>query len=68
MDIKIFEFNKELRYLDLFYNRLKIVIWYLLVGFRYLDFFFNDFDIMFIFEEIGNMLYLEILGLSGVKI
>ncbi|XP_062964498.1 toll-like receptor 10 [Cynocephalus volans] len=68
LDMKIFEFNKELRYLDLSYNRLKIVTWYSLAGLRHLDLSFNDFDTIPICEETGNMSHLEILGLSGAKI
>ncbi|XP_049487880.1 toll-like receptor 10 [Panthera onca] len=68
LDIKTFEFNRELRYLDLSYNRLKIVTWYSLAGLRHLDLSFNDFDSVPIHEEAGNMSHLEILGLSGAKI
>ncbi|XP_015337511.1 toll-like receptor 10 [Marmota marmota marmota] len=68
LDIKIFELNQELRYLDLSYNRLKTVTWYLLAGLRHLDLSFNDFDTVPICEEIGNMSHLEVLGLSGAKI
>ncbi|XP_017826113.2 toll-like receptor 10 [Callithrix jacchus] len=68
LNLKIFEFNKELRYLDLSNNRLKSVSWYSLAGLRYLDLSFNDFDTMPICEEAGNMSHLEILGLSGAKI
>ncbi|XP_010336491.3 toll-like receptor 10 [Saimiri boliviensis] len=68
LNLKIFEFNKELRYLDLSNNRLKSVSWYSLAGLRYLDLSFNDFDSMPICEEAGNMSHLEILGLSGAKI
>ncbi|XP_047711669.1 toll-like receptor 10 [Prionailurus viverrinus] len=68
LDIKTFEFNRELRYLDLSYNRLKIVTWYSLAGLRHLDLSFNDFDSVPIHEESGNMSHLEILGLSGAKI
>ncbi|XP_029788154.1 toll-like receptor 10 isoform X1 [Suricata suricatta] len=68
LDIKTFEFNRELRYLDLSYNRLKIVTWYSLAGLRHLDLSFNDFDSVPICEETGNMSHLEILGLSGAKI
>ncbi|XP_027454750.1 toll-like receptor 10 [Zalophus californianus] len=68
LDIKTFEFNRELRYLDLSYNRLKIVTWYSLAGLRHLDLSFNDFDTVPICEETGNMSHLEILGLSGAKI
>ncbi|XP_004384732.1 toll-like receptor 10 [Trichechus manatus latirostris] len=68
LDIKAFEFNKELRYLDLSYNRLKIVTCYPLAGLRHLDLSFNDFDTVPVCEETGNMSHLEILGLSGAKI
>ncbi|XP_058402864.1 toll-like receptor 10 [Diceros bicornis minor] len=68
LDIKTFEFNKELKYLDLSYNKLKIVTWYSLAGLRYLDLSFNDFDTMPVSEETGNMSHLEVLGLSGAKI
>ncbi|XP_037685506.1 toll-like receptor 10 isoform X2 [Choloepus didactylus] len=66
--IKVFEFNKELRYLDLSYNRLKVVTCYSLASLRHLDLSFNDFDTVPVCEEIGNMSQLEILGLSGAKI
>ncbi|XP_004459433.1 toll-like receptor 10 isoform X2 [Dasypus novemcinctus] len=66
--IKVFEFNKELRYLDLSYNRLKAVTCYSLAGLRHLDLSFNDFDTVPICEEIGSLSKLEILGLSGAKI
>ncbi|XP_047421894.1 toll-like receptor 10 [Sciurus carolinensis] len=68
LDIKIFELNQELRYLDLSYNRLKVVTWYSLAGLRHLDLSFNDFDTMPICEETGNMSHLEVLGLSAAKI
>ncbi|XP_057403084.1 toll-like receptor 10 [Balaenoptera acutorostrata] len=68
LDIKTFEFNKELRYLDVSYNRLKSVTWFSLAGLRHLDLSFNDFDTVPICEETGNMSHLEILGLSGAKI
>ncbi|XP_054438225.1 toll-like receptor 10 [Pteronotus mesoamericanus] len=68
LDIKTFEFNKELKYLDLSYNKLKTVTWYSLAGLRHLDLSFNDFDTMPISEEISNMSHLEVLGLSGAKI
>uniref|UniRef100_A0A8C3WV36 Toll like receptor 10 n=1 Tax=Catagonus wagneri TaxID=51154 RepID=A0A8C3WV36_9CETA len=68
LDIKTFEFNKELKYLDVSYNRLKTVTWYSLAGLRHLDLSFNDFDTMPISEETGNMSHLEILGLSSAKI
>ncbi|XP_076992712.1 toll-like receptor 10 [Tamandua tetradactyla] len=66
--IKLFEFNKELRYLDLSYNRLKVVTCHSLTSLRYLDLSFNDFDTVPVCEEFGNMSHLEILGLSGAKI
>ncbi|XP_059947531.1 toll-like receptor 10 [Mesoplodon densirostris] len=68
LDIKTFEFNKELRYLDVSYNRLKSVTWFSLAGLRHLDLSFNDFDTVPTCEETGNMSHLEILGLSGAKI
>nr|XP_020017463.1 toll-like receptor 10 [Castor canadensis] len=68
LDIKIFELNMELRYLDLSYNRLKIVTWYSLAGLKHLDLSFNDFDTLPICEETGNMSHLETLGLSGAEI
>lgn len=68
LDIKTFEFNKELKYLDLSYNRLKTVTWYFLAALRHLDLSFNDFDTMPICEETGKMSHLESLGLSGAKI
>nr|AGT79981.1 toll-like receptor 10 [Sus scrofa] len=68
LDIKTFEFNKELQYLDVSYNRLKTVTWYSLASLRQLDLSFNDFDSMPISEETGNMSHLEILGLSAAKI
>ncbi|XP_006185665.2 toll-like receptor 10 [Camelus ferus] len=68
LDIRTFEFNTELRYLDVSYNRLKMVTWYSLAGLRHLDLSFNDFDTIPICEETGNMSHLEILGLSGAKI
>ncbi|XP_024429636.2 toll-like receptor 10 isoform X1 [Desmodus rotundus] len=68
LDIKTFEFNQELKYLDLSYNVLKTVTWYSLAGLRHLDLSFNDFDTMPICEEMSNMSHLEVLGLSGAKI
>ncbi|XP_036920240.1 toll-like receptor 10 [Sturnira hondurensis] len=68
LDMKTFEFNKGLKYLDLSYNSLKTVTWDSLAGLRHLDLSFNDFDTMPISEEISNMAHLEVLGLSGAKI
>lgn len=68
LDIKTFEFNKELRYLDVSNNRLKSVAWFSLAGLRHLDLSFNDFDTVPICVETGNMSHLETLGLSGAKI
>ncbi|XP_004579214.2 toll-like receptor 10 [Ochotona princeps] len=68
LDLKIFDFNKELRYLDVSYNRLKVVTWYSLASLRHLDLSFNDFDTMPVCEVTGNMSHLETLGLSGAKI
>ncbi|XP_057585705.1 toll-like receptor 10 [Hippopotamus amphibius kiboko] len=68
LDIKTFEFNMELTYLDVSHNRLKSVTWFSLAGLRHLDLSFNDFDTMPICEETGNMSHLEMLGLSGAKI
>ncbi|KAF6133348.1 toll like receptor 10 [Phyllostomus discolor] len=68
LDIKTFEFNKELKYLDLSYNMLKTVTWHSLAGLRHLDLSFNDFGTMPISEEISNMSRLEVLGLSGAEI
>ncbi|XP_055981543.1 toll-like receptor 10 [Sorex fumeus] len=68
LDVRVFEFNKELSYLDLSHNQLKIVTWYCLGSLRHLDLSFNDFDTLPVGEELGNMLHLEVLGLSGAKI
>ncbi|KAM5339331.1 toll-like receptor 10 isoform 2-T2 [Glossophaga mutica] len=68
LDIKTFEFNKDLKYLDLSHNILKTVTWYSLAGLRHLDLSFNNFDTMPISEEISSMSHLEVLGLSGAKI
>ncbi|XP_037385415.1 toll-like receptor 10 [Talpa occidentalis] len=68
LDTKIFEFNKELLYLDLSYNKLKTVTWHSLTSLRHLDLSFNDFDTIPICEQTGNMSHLETLGLSGTKI
>lgn len=68
LDVRVFEFNKKLRYLDLSHNQLKIVTWYPLTSLRHLDLSFNDFDTLPVSAELGNMLHLEVLGLSGAKI
>ncbi|XP_043294802.1 toll-like receptor 10 isoform X2 [Cervus canadensis] len=68
LDIKTFEFNKELRYLDVSNNRLKRVTWFPLADLRHVDLSFNDFDAVPICVETGNMSQLETLGLSGAKI
>ncbi|XP_004608124.2 toll-like receptor 10 [Sorex araneus] len=68
LDVRVFESNQELSYLDLSHNQLKIVTWYRLASLRHLDLSFNDFDTLPVGEELGNMLHLEVLGLSGAKI
>ncbi|XP_012864461.1 PREDICTED: toll-like receptor 10 isoform X1 [Dipodomys ordii] len=67
LDFKIFALNKELRYLDLSYNRLKIITWYSLAGLKHLDLSFNDFDTM-PFNDFKHMAHLETLGLSAATI
>ena len=64
LDIKTFEFNKELRYLDVSNNRLKSVTSFPLAGLRHVDLSFNDFDAVPICVETGNMSQLETLGRS----
>ncbi|NP_001284430.1 toll-like receptor 10 [Oryctolagus cuniculus] len=68
LDIKSFEFNKELRYLDVSHNRLNVVTSYPLASLKHVDLWFNRFDTMPISEETGHMSQLETLGLSGAKI
>ncbi|XP_048220415.1 toll-like receptor 10 [Perognathus longimembris pacificus] len=67
LDFKIFALNKELQYLDVSYNRLKIITWYSLEGLKHLDLSFNDFDTMPL-NNLEHMEHLETLGLSAATI
>ncbi|XP_044536142.1 toll-like receptor 10 [Gracilinanus agilis] len=68
LDISIFQFNKELEYLDLSYNSLRNISCYPLLGLKHLDLSFNDFNNIPICQEFGSMSQLEFLGLSGAQI
>ncbi|XP_043825615.1 toll-like receptor 10 [Dromiciops gliroides] len=68
LDMSIFQFNKELEYLDLSYNNLKNISCYSLLALKHLDLSFNDFNNIPICQEFGSMSQLEFLGLSGAQI
>ncbi|XP_074085738.1 toll-like receptor 10 [Macrotis lagotis] len=68
LDMSIFQYNKELEYLDLSYNSLKNISCYSLLALKHLDLSFNDFKNIPICQEFGSMPQLEFLGLSGTHI
>ncbi|XP_068924595.1 toll-like receptor 10 [Petaurus breviceps papuanus] len=68
LDMSIFQFNKELEYLDLSYNHLRNISCYSLLALKHLDLSFNDFNNIPICQEFGSMSQLEFLGLSGAQI
>ncbi|XP_027692012.1 toll-like receptor 10 isoform X1 [Vombatus ursinus] len=68
LDMSIFQFNKELEYLDLSYNCLRNISCYSLLALKHLDLSFNDFNNIPICQEFGSMSQLEFLGLSGTQI
>ncbi|KAM4854251.1 toll-like receptor 1 [Thomomys bottae] len=65
LDVRVFQFNTELEYLDLSHNKLRMVSCYPTVSLRHLDLSFNPFDALPICKEFGNMSQLKFLGLSA---
>ncbi|XP_072476583.1 toll-like receptor 10 [Notamacropus eugenii] len=68
LKMSIFQFNKELEYLDLSYNHLRNISCYSLPALKHLDLSFNDFNNIPICQEFGSMSQLEFLGLSGAQL
>ncbi|KAL6032116.1 hypothetical protein STEG23_011071 [Scotinomys teguina] len=68
LDFGVFESNRELEYLDLSHNELRVISCHSAVNFKHLDLSFNGFDALPICKEFGNMSRLEFLGLSGTKV
>ncbi|XP_048219982.1 toll-like receptor 1 [Perognathus longimembris pacificus] len=68
LDIRVFQFNTGLEYLDLSHNKLRMLSCHPTVNFKHLDLSFNSFDVLPVCKEFGNMSQLKFLGLSATQL